>query len=55
MESGYRTNYALFAFAFQNRFLKILNFFSFFFALNYYFLVFLDHFDVLLSKIIFKK
>jgi len=33
---------------------KIKNFLSFF-SSNYYFFIFLDHFDVLILKMIFKK
>jgi len=36
-------------------FLKKINFFFIFFFKLIYFLVFLDHFDVLISKIILKK
>ena len=47
-------NYNLFVFAFQKRFWKNLNFFFSLLQINI-FLVFSDHFDVLVSKIIFKK
>jgi hypothetical protein len=45
----------LFVFAFQKRFWKNLNFFIFFFASNWYIFMFSDHFDMLISKIIFLK
>jgi hypothetical protein len=47
---------ALFVFAFQNRFWKNLKFLFFFSLLQInIFLVFLNNFDTLISKIIFKK
>jgi hypothetical protein len=45
---------ALFVFTFQKRFWKNLKFFIFCFKLIFFF-VFLNNFDVLISKIIFKK
>jgi hypothetical protein len=49
-------SHVLFVFAFQKCFLKKLKLFLFFYLLQInIFFVFLDHFDVLISKIIFKN
>jgi hypothetical protein len=49
-------SHVLFVFAFQKCFLKKLKLFLFFYLLQInIFLVFLDHFDALISKIIFKN
>jgi cell shape-determining protein MreD len=47
--------YGLIVFAFQKYFKKYLNFLFFSLLLINIFLIFLDYFDALVSKIIFKK